>query len=117
MAIARTSTAAAAIRGNATPSFGCCAPRVLREIATALSANPTWTLRIDGHTDNIGGERFNLDLSRRRAASVKQALTGHYKVAPARLSTSGFGAGRPKETNGTLAGRARNRRVELIRQP
>jgi OOP family OmpA-OmpF porin len=90
---------------------------VLKEIADALKKNPAWKLIVEGHTDNVGGDSYNLDLSRRRAAAVKQSLVEHYKVAGARLTTSGFGASRPKESNDTLEGRARNRRVELVRQP
>jgi flagellar motor protein MotB len=48
---------------------------------------------------------------------VRQALVDRYHVAPGRLTPAGFGASRPKETNDTLEGRARNRRVELARQP
>jgi outer membrane protein OmpA-like peptidoglycan-associated protein len=89
---------------------------VLTEIATVLGDNPAWTLRVDGHTDSIGGDASNFDLSKRRAAAVKQALVSRYKIPPARLTTNGFGASRPKDTNDTLEGRARNRRVELTRQ-
>lgn len=89
---------------------------VLIEIAAALTANPAWSLRVDGHTDNIGGDVPNLDLSKRRATAVRQALVTRYKVTAARLTTDGFGASRPKATNATLEGRARNRRVELIRK-
>jgi outer membrane protein OmpA-like peptidoglycan-associated protein len=89
---------------------------VLKEIADALAQNAAWKLKIDGHTDNIGGDPANLDLSRRRAASVRDALVGHYKVDKARLTADGFGASRPKEPNTTPEGRARNRRVELVRQ-
>jgi outer membrane protein OmpA-like peptidoglycan-associated protein len=90
---------------------------VLQEIADALKKNPAWKLTVEGHTDKVGGDSYNLDLSRRRAAAVKQSLVEHYKVAATRLTTSGFGASRPKESNDTLEGRARNRRVELVRQP
>jgi outer membrane protein OmpA-like peptidoglycan-associated protein len=89
---------------------------VLEEIAGVLRDNPEWSLTVNGHTDNIGGDVYNLDLSKRRAAAVKQALITHYHVTPERLSTDGFGASRPVDTNDTLAGRARNRRVELTRQ-
>jgi outer membrane protein OmpA-like peptidoglycan-associated protein len=89
---------------------------VLKEIAQAMTDNPDWKLTVEGHTDNIGGDNYNLDLSRRRAAAVKQALVGQYNIAPDRLLTGGFGASRPVETNDTLEGRARNRRVELVRQ-
>ncbi|HEY8164735.1 MAG TPA: OmpA family protein [Gemmatimonadaceae bacterium] len=88
---------------------------VLKEIAGALSKNPSWKLSVEGHTDNIGGDAANMDLSRRRSAAVKDALVTRYHVSGARLTTTGFGASRPKETNDTLEGRARNRRVELVR--
>ena len=88
---------------------------VLEEIASTLKNNPTWKLQVNGHTDNIGGDAFNLDLSNRRAAAVKQALIAQYQIDPARLDPKGFGATQPKESNDTLQGRARNRRVELIR--
>jgi outer membrane protein OmpA-like peptidoglycan-associated protein len=89
---------------------------VLKEIADVMARNPAWKLSVEGHTDNIGRAAANLDLSTRRAAAVRQALVDRYHVAGARLSPSGYGASRPKETNDTLEGRARNRRVELVRQ-
>jgi outer membrane protein OmpA-like peptidoglycan-associated protein len=89
---------------------------VLQEIAEALSRNAAWVLRVEGHTDSIGGAGANLDLSKRRAASVKQALVRQFGIDPDRLNTGGFGASRPKDTNETLEGRARNRRVELVRE-
>jgi outer membrane protein OmpA-like peptidoglycan-associated protein len=89
---------------------------VLREIADALTHNPAWKLRVEGHTDNIGGDQYNLDLSQRRAEAVKLALVARYHIAANRLTPQGFGATRPKEPNDTLAGRARNRRVELVRE-
>lgn len=87
----------------------------LRVVAETLASNPDWRLRIEGHTDNIGSDAYNLELSKRRAAAVKNALVARYGVAADRLSTTGYGASRPKETNDTLDGRARNRRVELVR--
>ena len=88
---------------------------VLKEIADALAKNPAWKLRVEGHTDNVGGQAYNTELSNRRAAAVKQALAERYHVSADRLTTAGFGASRPKEPNDTLEGRARNRRVELVR--
>jgi outer membrane protein OmpA-like peptidoglycan-associated protein len=90
--------------------------KVLREIVQAMTDNPTWKLTVEGHTDNIGGDAYNLDLSKRRAAAVKQALAARYHIAPDRLSTNGFGSSSPIDTNDTLEGRARNRRVELTRE-
>ena len=89
---------------------------VLKEIADALTKNPAWKLSVEGHTDNVGGEAPNMDLSRRRATAVKEALTARFHVDAGKLATAGFGASRPKEPNDTAEGRARNRRVELVRQ-
>ena len=89
---------------------------VLKEIAQAMTNNPDWKLTVEGHTDNIGDDTYNLDLSRRRSASVKQALVSQYHIAPDRLLTGGYGASHPVENNDTLEGRARNRRVELVRE-
>ena len=89
---------------------------VLKEIVQAMTDNPDWKLTVEGNTDNIGGDAYNLDLSKRRAAAVKEALVTQYHIAPDRLSTNGFGASHPIETNDTLEGRARNRRVELTRE-
>ena len=88
---------------------------VLSEIAQVLRTNPTWNLNVEGHTDSIGSDADNLDLSRRRAAAVKQALTTRYKIDLNRLQTSGYGESRPKDRNDTMEGRARNRRVELVK--
>ena len=89
---------------------------VLKQIVQAMTDNPTWKLTVEGHTDNIGGDAYNLDLSKRRAAAVKRALVDRYNIAPDRLITDGYGALRPVDTNETLEGRARNRRVELTRE-
>jgi outer membrane protein OmpA-like peptidoglycan-associated protein len=87
----------------------------LKEIATVLRRHHDWNLRVAGHTDGIGGDEKNLDLSKRRAAAVKNALVKRYGIAANRLSTTGFGKSQPKDTNDTLEGRAHNRRVELSR--
>lgn len=89
---------------------------VLKEIAQTMTNNPDWKLTVEGHTDNVGGDAYNLDLSKRRAAAVKQALVSEYNIAPDRLLTGGYGASRPVAPNDTLEGRARNRRVELVRE-
>ena len=89
---------------------------VLREIAAALSHNPGWKLGIEGHTDNVGGDAANLDLSTRRAAAVKRELVERYRIPQASLTPAGFGATRPAASNETMSGRAQNRRVELVRQ-
>jgi outer membrane protein OmpA-like peptidoglycan-associated protein len=88
----------------------------LQEIGDILRRHPDWKLSIAGHTDNIGGDTPNLDLSKRRAAAVKNALVTQFGVNTARLTTTGFGRSRPVDTNDTPEGRAHNRRVELMRQ-
>jgi outer membrane protein OmpA-like peptidoglycan-associated protein len=88
----------------------------LKQIADILGKHADWVLNVGGHTDNIGGDAFNLDLSRRRAAAVKDALVTRFHIAADSLATSGFGASMPIETNATMEGRARNRRVELQRR-
>lgn len=89
---------------------------VLKQIAEVMRKNPTWKLNVSGHTDNIGEGDFNQKLSEARSLAVKTALVKEYKIAPDRLSTSGFGASRPIADNTKAEGRARNRRVELQRQ-
>jgi outer membrane protein OmpA-like peptidoglycan-associated protein len=87
----------------------------LKDIAEIMRRHPDWKLQVNGHTDAIGGDQFNLDLSKRRAAAVKNALVQQHKIAGDRFATSGYGKSQPRDTNDTLEGRARNRRVELMR--
>ena len=89
---------------------------LLREIATALQNNPSWQLAIDGHTDSSGGAETNLQLSSQRADAVRDALVRRHGIEASRLSTRGYGATAPKDSNETAEGRARNRRVELVRR-
>jgi outer membrane protein OmpA-like peptidoglycan-associated protein len=88
----------------------------LQQVAGMLKQHGDWSITIEGHTDNIGGEAYNLDLSNRRAQAVSDALSGQYGIAPAQLKTSGFGQTRPVDSNETIVGRAHNRRVELARK-
>jgi outer membrane protein OmpA-like peptidoglycan-associated protein len=96
-----------ALRDESTPT--------LKEIADILTRHPDWRLNVNGHTDGIGTDQYNLDLSKRRAAAVVKALATGYHIDPNRLRSAGFGKSQPKDTNDTLEGRARNRRVELTR--
>ena len=89
--------------------------QVLNEIGTMLREHAEWRLRIEGHTDSLGGAAFNQDLSLRRAKSVRATLAAKYGIDPARLDVSGAGDTRPVDANDTETGRARNRRVELVR--
>ena len=87
--------------------------RTLKTITEALKSARR-RVTIEGHTDNIGSDRYNDDLSSRRAAAVKTALVREYGVDASWLATAGYGEHRPIESNDTLSGRARNRRVELV---
>ncbi len=89
---------------------------VFKEIAEVMQRHPDWKLAVGGHTDNVGGDTYNLALSKRRAAAVKQELVTRYNIAPDQLTTDGYGESRPVDRNDTLEGRARNRRVELTRE-
>jgi outer membrane protein OmpA-like peptidoglycan-associated protein len=88
----------------------------LNVIAEVLRRNPDWKLSIEGHTDAVASDRYNLELSGRRAAAVKAALVDAFRIAGGRLTTAGYGESRPQDRNDTVEGRARNRRVELVRQ-
>lgn len=90
--------------------------QALAEIAALLMKDPALRLRIEGHTDSVGDEPHNLDLSRRRAGSVKEHLVTVHGIDAARLATEGLGESKPVASNDTEAGRAQNRRVELVKE-
>lgn len=89
---------------------------VLKEIATVLKENPAVNVKIVGHTDSDGDDAKNMDLSRRRAAAVKQALAKNFGIEESRMQTDGMGELKPLGDNTTKEGKAQNRRVEFIRQ-
>ena len=84
------------------------------EIAKLMKANPQLKLRVVGHTDDQGAAAYNLDLSKRRAASVVAQLTSKYGIPASRLDSFGAGLYAPVASNQTDDGRAKNRRVELV---
>ncbi len=86
----------------------------LDEIAKLLSGAPDLKVIIVGHTDSQGKLAYNMDLSQRRAAAVAALLTQSYGIPAARLATAGVGYLAPVGSNQTEAGRALNRRVELV---
>lgn len=88
----------------------------LAEIVTLLTDDPTLTLFVVGHTDMTGGYDYNLELSRRRAGAVVSALAGRFGIAANRLEAAGVGPLAPVDENATEAGRAHNRRVELVKR-
>ncbi len=88
--------------------------KVLNEVLDLLQKNATWRLAVTGHTDNVGAKAMNLTLSRQRAQSVVTWLTGH-GIAADRLLAGGFGDLAPIADNASEDGRAKNRRVDLIK--
>jgi len=90
------------------------AGKTLEEVVKLLKNLPELAIEIQGHTDSTGGDEHNLELSRRRAATVRSYLL-LYGIAGERLTTNGFGESKPVGDNDTDEGRALNRRVELHR--
>lgn len=88
----------------------------LEEIAKLLEAQAGLKLLVVGHTDNQGGFEHNMDLSRRRAQAVVEALSGQHGVAASRLAGHGVGYLAPVASNRNEAGRGKNRRVDLVEQ-
>ena len=86
------------------------------EIAKLLKADPALKLYVVGHTDNVGLLDANLKLSQARADAVVQALVTTHAIPAARLRAFGHGPTTPVSSNATEAGRALNRRVELVQQ-
>jgi outer membrane protein OmpA-like peptidoglycan-associated protein len=87
---------------------------ILDEIAKLLAADSTLKLSIEGHTDATGSAERNRELATARARSVLGALVG-LGVDPGRLASAGFGPDKPLADNATEEGRAKNRRVELVK--
>lgn len=88
----------------------------LKEIATILKDNPDLKIIVVGHTDSDGNEKSNLDLSKRRAANVKNALISEFSIASDRIDTDGKGQSEPIEPNTSVENKAKNRRVEFIKK-
>jgi OOP family OmpA-OmpF porin len=96
----------AAIRADGKPAVD--------EIAALLKKESALRLSVEGHTDNVGDKARNLALSRERAQAVVQALVGD-GIDGARLVAAGHGSDKPLADNGSDEGRAKNRRVELVK--
>ena len=88
----------------------------LYALARNLQQYPNSTVQVVGHTDSTGRADYNLQLSQRRAQSVAGILTAG-GVASNRITTQGMGMTQPVASNDTVAGRAQNRRVEIIIRP
>lgn len=88
---------------------------VLKEIGTILKENPSVKIKIVGHTDSDGDNNSNLELSKRRAASVKNYLSENFNVPSDNMQTDGKGESEPADKNTTAEAKANNRRVEFIK--
>ncbi|MFC2158342.1 OmpA family protein [Acidobacteriota bacterium] len=87
---------------------------VIKEIVKLMLLYPELKIEIQGHTDNTGSAQHNLQLSNRRAEAVKQYML-LFGVGSASLISKGYGMTQPIADNGTEEGRAKNRRVELVK--
>jgi len=83
----------------------------LQAVANAMKAHDDIELVLEGHTDSVGSDAYNQNLSQRRVAAVKAKLAKDYGIAANRISTVGYGESRPIADNATAEGRAKNRRV------
>jgi outer membrane protein OmpA-like peptidoglycan-associated protein len=101
-------TARAVLKPESTPA--------LQEVAKLLAADPSLKLWVVGHTDSVGAVDANMKLAQARAEAVVAALTAAHGVAAGRLKGFGIGPLAPVATNENEEGRAKNRRVELVRQ-
>jgi len=88
---------------------------VLKEVANALKENEAVKIKIIGHTDSDGDDSKNMELSKKRAESVKNALMNEFQISSERMETDGKGESMPISKNDTPVGKAQNRRVEFIK--
>ncbi|WP_132055942.1 OmpA family protein [Pseudocnuella soli] len=91
-------------------SFG-----VIREVATVLKENPTLNIKIIGHTSNDGDDAANMELSKQRAAAVKELMMKEFGIEASRLASEGKGETAPVADNKTKEGKMQNRRVEFVK--
>ncbi len=87
----------------------------LKEMADVLKEYADLKVKIVGHTDADGADAANLELSKKRAASVKESLAKEFGIDESRMETDGKGESEPIDKNDTPAGKANNRRVEFIK--
>ena len=86
----------------------------LRKAVDFVKRYPGYKISIEGHTDNIGSEKYNQRLSERRAAAVKEYVLKQGLADGARIKTKGYGKSKPIADNSTEKGRFENRRVEIL---
>lgn len=88
----------------------------LKSVANVLNENKDVKVKIIGHTDSDGDDNANLELSKKRAAAVKNALMSEFGIDGSRMETDGKGESQPADKNESVTGKANNRRVEFVKQ-
>ncbi len=84
----------------------------IERVADIMKKYPELKIVIEGHTDNMGGEKYNLNLSQKRTEAIKEVMVKKFKIESARITPKGFGYSKPIADNSTKEGRKSNRRVE-----
>jgi OOP family OmpA-OmpF porin len=87
---------------------------LLGKVEKAIAMFPDSVITVEGHTDSFGSDDANLELSQRRADAVRAYLVARMQLPPYRISAMGYGEQRPIASNDTAAGRAKNRRIDLV---
>ena len=85
----------------------------LAKVAGIIQSHPGLKMTVEGHTDSVGGDDYNMRLSENRASAVRTYLIGQ-GIEPSNITSQGFGKSRPVADNSTAAGRQANRRVEMV---
>ena len=89
------------------------AQRTIDQLAAFLNKYPNKNVNVEGHTDSVGSEAYNMTLSQHRAESVRSAIMAR-GISPDRITAKGFGELYPVASNDNPAGRQQNRRVEIL---
>ncbi len=84
----------------------------IQGVAEVMKKNPDLKIVVEGHTDNVGGKQYNLNLSKKRAEAVKEVMVKKFNIGADRVKAEGFGFSKPIASNVTKEGRQKNRRVE-----
>lgn len=100
--------------GSGSADLGKGQDKLVGRIADAIARFPGATVTVDGHTDDKGGHEANVKLSQKRATTVARALEKKLSLGDGAIATNGYGPDRPLVSNGTAAGRAHNRRIDVV---
>jgi OOP family OmpA-OmpF porin len=84
----------------------------IQKVADVMKKYPDIKIVIEGHTDNVGGKKYNLNLSQKRAEAIKKVMVTKFNINSARITAKGFGYSKPIASNSTKEGKQKNRRVE-----